>query len=43
MLGQARLEAFPVPAQALGHLLAAPMAWTHDERVTQLRRLAELA
>jgi len=27
----------------VGTLIAAPMAWTHDERVTQLRRLAELA
>ena len=27
----------------VGTLIAAPMAWTHDERVAQLRRLAELA
>jgi F420-dependent oxidoreductase-like protein len=27
----------------VGTLIAAPMAWTHTERVTQLRRLAELA
>ena len=27
----------------VGTLIAAPTAWTHDERVTQLRRLAELA
>jgi F420-dependent oxidoreductase-like protein len=27
----------------VGTLIAAPMAWTHAERVTQLRRLAELA
>ena len=27
----------------VGTLIAAPTAWTHAERVTQLRRLAELA
>jgi hypothetical protein len=27
----------------VGTLLAAPTAWTHDERVAQLRQLAELA
>jgi len=26
-----------------GTLIAAPMAWTHEDRVAQLRRLAELA
>ncbi|HSR27471.1 MAG TPA: hypothetical protein VLR51_03360 [Actinomycetes bacterium] len=27
----------------VGTLIAAPTAWTHEDRVAQLRRLAELA